>query len=490
MNKWMGDKPTECQACGGPFSDNVFHDAPTPKFGGSWALICTRCRGGGTSGQTYSTKKPYNKIEPAVADPLKTLAKHKSTGHFKMTLEQYNNLVASGNGICIACGANEQFAEPDARKHPCEICGKAAVYGVEELLMMGRMHLNPPDEKLNGYIGIYKGKQHEIYAKTTYEAQTKLAAKLKVKKAWEISVYLAEKGGEQVVHDPSILGNPHHRNHAGPHVFLDGEHWDVIVIDPTHVEMRRIGSTGMAWAYHVMQLDDETVRQLQAQGVMDARRYVKVSRGNPPYKKPTKVMSAAAEVMNLAKLPGQCFAKLAHVGLVGIVKGESGYRPVPQDLLEKFGTIDKLNNALGVTLQQREAMVVGSMFGWGVPGANPDNYDDEGTPKRGHAPNPPERCMLCNDFLADSGECGSCISAQDESAAASGVACEGCGDRCFESPCMDCVRSRHAGVVGRGCSCGKKRRPKLVDLGFRAFYSCERCLAPITSMRVKGSKER
>jgi hypothetical protein len=52
---------------------------------------------------------------------------------------------------------------------------------------------------MNGYIGIYKGKQHEIYANTLYEAQVELAKRLKVKKAYEISVYLCEKDGKDII---------------------------------------------------------------------------------------------------------------------------------------------------------------------------------------------------------------------------------------------------------------------------------------------------
>lgn len=53
---------------------------------------------------------------------------------------------------------------------------------------------------MNGYIGFYKGKQYEVYANTSYEAQTKLAAQLKAKKAYEIAIYLAEVDGEAVIH--------------------------------------------------------------------------------------------------------------------------------------------------------------------------------------------------------------------------------------------------------------------------------------------------
>jgi predicted amidophosphoribosyltransferase len=39
-------------------------------------------------------------------------------------------------GLCVACGADAEGVEPDARKYECECCGKRAVYGAEELLFM------------------------------------------------------------------------------------------------------------------------------------------------------------------------------------------------------------------------------------------------------------------------------------------------------------------------------------------------------------------
>ncbi len=40
-------------------------------------------------------------------------------------------------GFCLACGAEAYGVEPDARKYKCESCGKNAVYGAEECLVMG-----------------------------------------------------------------------------------------------------------------------------------------------------------------------------------------------------------------------------------------------------------------------------------------------------------------------------------------------------------------
>jgi hypothetical protein len=57
-------------------------------------------------------------------------------------------------------------------------------------------------ENLNGYICLHKGKKYEVYAESTYAAQQKCARENKIKKSYEISVYLAEKKGEQITHIP------------------------------------------------------------------------------------------------------------------------------------------------------------------------------------------------------------------------------------------------------------------------------------------------
>jgi hypothetical protein len=39
-------------------------------------------------------------------------------------------------GICIHCGAEHYYIEPDAVAYECSDCGELAVYGLEELLLM------------------------------------------------------------------------------------------------------------------------------------------------------------------------------------------------------------------------------------------------------------------------------------------------------------------------------------------------------------------
>lgn len=39
-------------------------------------------------------------------------------------------------GFCVACGAEHYEVEPDARRYECDECGKAKVYGAQEILLM------------------------------------------------------------------------------------------------------------------------------------------------------------------------------------------------------------------------------------------------------------------------------------------------------------------------------------------------------------------
>ena len=42
----------------------------------------------------------------------------------------------SNPGICLACGADADGCEPDARNYECEVCGKNKVFGAQEVIMM------------------------------------------------------------------------------------------------------------------------------------------------------------------------------------------------------------------------------------------------------------------------------------------------------------------------------------------------------------------
>jgi hypothetical protein len=50
-------------------------------------------------------------------------------------------LMDGTTGACLACGAYADGVEPDARNYRCGDCGQLQVFGLEELLMMGRLEL-------------------------------------------------------------------------------------------------------------------------------------------------------------------------------------------------------------------------------------------------------------------------------------------------------------------------------------------------------------
>lgn len=44
-------------------------------------------------------------------------------------------------GACAECGEFAHSVEPDAEKYLCECCGECAVYGLEQLLLLGQLDL-------------------------------------------------------------------------------------------------------------------------------------------------------------------------------------------------------------------------------------------------------------------------------------------------------------------------------------------------------------
>jgi hypothetical protein len=68
--------------------------------------------------------------------------------------------------------------------------------------------------------------------------------------------------------------------------------------------------------------------------------------------------------------------------LIEVEKGTLGYRVLgsysPQKVEEEAEAFNKTN---GVTKAIAAAYLVGSMFGWGVPAAQPSSYDEEGNMK-------------------------------------------------------------------------------------------------------------
>lgn len=81
-------------------------------------------------------------------------------------------------------------------------------------------------------------------------------------------------------------------------------------------------------------------------------------------------------------LPEICYSVANTTGELIIIKnGESGYYRTDYSTNNKEENIELknfYNEGLGVTELEEKCMKVGSMFGWDVPGADPNNYDENG----------------------------------------------------------------------------------------------------------------
>lgn len=49
---------------------------------------------------------------------------------------ELRNTSLENPGFCLACGADADGCEPDARYYECDECGAKAVFGAEELAIM------------------------------------------------------------------------------------------------------------------------------------------------------------------------------------------------------------------------------------------------------------------------------------------------------------------------------------------------------------------
>ncbi len=85
-------------------------------------------------------------------------------------------------------------------------------------------------------------------------------------------------------------------------------------------------------------------------------------------------------------LPNMCYVYVSSEGCAGtIFKGQQGYIPAaiygktPEELKQE---INRINEKLGITKRQMEAMKAGSLFGWKTPAADPANYNENGSPIR------------------------------------------------------------------------------------------------------------
>lgn len=58
---------------------------------------------------------------------------------FEMSEQEFTESDDEMQGMCIACGEPAYGVEPDAEKYDCESCEEPMVYGMQELLIMGRI---------------------------------------------------------------------------------------------------------------------------------------------------------------------------------------------------------------------------------------------------------------------------------------------------------------------------------------------------------------
>ena len=86
-------------------------------------------------------------------------------------------------------------------------------------------------------------------------------------------------------------------------------------------------------------------------------------------------------------LPELCYSVHESTGeLIVIKRGECGYYPTDYNTSDKERNVelaDRLNEKLGVNMWQRQAMEVGSICGWIVPGADPAKYLEQQEPQMG-----------------------------------------------------------------------------------------------------------
>lgn len=60
---------------------------------------------------------------------------------FAMTKEEFESYRDDSIGLCLACGAERDMCEPDAEAYDCEDCEKSFVFGMDTLLILGRIKI-------------------------------------------------------------------------------------------------------------------------------------------------------------------------------------------------------------------------------------------------------------------------------------------------------------------------------------------------------------
>ena len=56
-----------------------------------------------------------------------------------LTEGEFHQMDENSEGLCVRCGEIASCVEPDAERYACEGCDGRTVYGMSELLIMGRV---------------------------------------------------------------------------------------------------------------------------------------------------------------------------------------------------------------------------------------------------------------------------------------------------------------------------------------------------------------
>ena len=67
--------------------------------------------------------------------------------NFQMSEAEFRDGDNNCEGRCLACGAEADGVEPDARQYECECCGEPKVYGLAELLIMGLIEFTEGEDE-------------------------------------------------------------------------------------------------------------------------------------------------------------------------------------------------------------------------------------------------------------------------------------------------------------------------------------------------------
>jgi len=81
------------------------------------------------------SEEDFNEGAELYEDVRNQLSTKGATKRFKF--EDLEEAMQEYIGFCVKCGAEKEGCEPDACKYECDECGCLAVYGAEELIIMG-----------------------------------------------------------------------------------------------------------------------------------------------------------------------------------------------------------------------------------------------------------------------------------------------------------------------------------------------------------------